>query len=138
MKEVFADTGYWIALVNPKDELHKAAAAASKKVAGCRVVTTEMVLTEFLNALGEWGEKFRHKAVQVVDHLIDDPNVIVVPQTSLQFRTALARFRERSDKDWSLTDCASFVEMENRSIGEALAHDRHYEQAGFTPLLRSG
>jgi uncharacterized protein len=137
MKEVFADTGYWIALVNPKDELRKVAAAASKRVTGCRVVTTEMVLTEFLNALGTWGEKFRHKAVQVVNRLIDDPNVVVVPQTSLQFRTALERFRERSDKDWSLTDCASFIEMENRGIGEALAHDRHYEQAGFTPLLRS-
>lgn len=137
MREVFADTGYWIALVNPRHDLHHAARAVSPTVAGCRVVTTEMVLAEFLNALGEWGEQFRRTAVQVVDALIENPNVVVVPQTSLQFRTALDRFRERSDKGWSLTDCASFLEMENRGIREALAHDHHYQQAGFTLLLRT-
>ncbi len=33
MKRVFADTSYWIALFNPRDELHGRAVAAARKVA---------------------------------------------------------------------------------------------------------
>ena len=40
------------------------------------------------------------------------------------------------DQHWSLTDCASFIVMEERGISEALAYDRDFEQAGFTALLR--
>ena len=43
----------------------------------------------------------------------------------------------RQDQSWSLTDCASFLVMEERGITEALAHDRDFEQAGFTALLRN-
>jgi predicted nucleic acid-binding protein len=42
----------------------------------------------------------------------------------------------RPDKGWSLTDCISFVVMEERGIHEALTGDHHYEQAGFTALLK--
>ena len=40
------------------------------------------------------------------------------------------------DQRWSLTDCSSFLLMEQRGISEALAYDRDFEQAGFIPLLR--
>ncbi|EKE25438.1 MAG: hypothetical protein ACD_5C00161G0004, partial [uncultured bacterium] len=45
-------------------------------------------------------------------------------------------YKRMADKDWSLTDCASFEIMKARGITEALAHDHHFEQAGFTALLR--
>ena len=64
------------------------------------------------------------------------PNVEVVPQTSIQFREVFALYAGRLDKAWSLTDCASFALMTERDISEALAHDHHFEQAGFTALLR--
>jgi hypothetical protein len=44
--------------------------------------------------------------------------------------------RERSDKDWSLTDCISFAVMEDEGIHEALTGDQHFEQAGFRALLK--
>ena len=59
-----------------------------------------------------------------------------MPQTAAQFRAAVERYTERPDQAWSLTDCASFIVMEERGITEALAHDRDFEQAGFTSLLR--
>ena len=66
-----------------------------------------------------------------------NPNVEVVPQTSLQFREAFDLYKNRADKEWSLTDCASFNLMKERGITEALALDVHFEQAGFVALLRS-
>ena len=54
-----------------------------------------------------------------------------------QFRAALTFYRERPDKSWSLVDCASFLIMNEKGIREALAHDHHFEQAGYVALLRA-
>jgi predicted nucleic acid-binding protein len=48
---------------------------------------------------------------------------------------AIRLFTERSDKDWSLTDCLSFIVMRRRNIREALTADRHFEQAGLRAVL---
>ena len=48
----------------------------------------------------------------------------------------LAIFAERQDKDWPLTDCISFVVMQEQGITEALTGDRHFEQAGFVAMLK--
>jgi predicted nucleic acid-binding protein len=60
----------------------------------------------------------------------------VVPASPALFAAALERIRARSDKDWGLTDCASFVAMEERGLSEALTPDDHFVQAGFRALLR--
>jgi predicted nucleic acid-binding protein len=62
--------------------------------------------------------------------------VEVIPQTSLQFTQAFGEYRRMADKEWSLTDCASFEIMRERGLTEALAHDQHFVQAGFVALLR--
>lgn len=75
-------------------------------------------------------------ASKAVKTLRSSPSVTVVPQTSDQFQRALARYEERIDKDWSLTDCASFLIMEAEGIEAVLTHDQHFAQAGFQALLR--
>jgi uncharacterized protein len=134
MKLVFADTGYWAALLHPRDGLHEAAKSASKSLGPVRIVTTEMVLAELLAALCKLPT--RSLVTRGVDSIRQNPNVEVVPQTSLQFAAAYERYRTFADKEWSLTDCASFELMASRGIHEALAHDQHFEQAGFIALLR--
>jgi len=134
MKTVFADTGYWVALLNPKDQWHGKAISTSKNLGKVRQLTTEMVLDELLAALSRLPE--RAVAIRGVDAIRTNPNVEVLPQTSIQFREAYGLYKQRADKEWSLTDCASFEIMKARGITEALAHDRHFEQAGFTALLR--
>jgi hypothetical protein len=44
-------------------------------------------------------------------------------------------FRERPDKEWSLTDCVSFIIMREQRIFQALAANEHFTQAGVIPLL---
>ena len=134
MKRVFADTSYWIALLNPRDELHHRAVAASQEFS--ELVTTEMVLVEFLNAFSDRGPHLRAAASRAVTVLRASVPVRVTPQTSEQFERALSRYNDRPDKNWSLTDCASFLVMEAESIEDALTHDQHFVQAGFHALLR--
>ena len=136
MPEVFADTGYWIALINERDQGHEKAVEVRTSLAEYRIVTTEMVLTELLNYASRRGEMMRDLAAGTATGLTQDDNTTVIPQTSSQFQTALARYRSRSDQNWSIVDCASFIVMEERGIQDALAFDRHFQQAGFTALLR--
>lgn len=138
MKRVFADAGYWIAILNPRDTLHLKALEVSRALRGVRVVTSEMVLAEVLNALASAGERLREVTCQTIDSLRANPNAEIVPCTSAAFREAMNRYRASTDKGWGVTDCNSFLIMEERGITEALAHDRHFQQAGFKALLREG
>ena len=136
MRTVFADSGYWIAMYSPPDELNLEARAVTAGLGPCRIVTSQMVLVEFLNHMSGRGQTLREKAMSAVTRLTDTPSVEIVPQTRDQFDEAAKLYLSRPDKGWSLTDCASFILMEQRNISEALAHDHDFEQAGFVALLR--
>lgn len=135
MKVVFADTGYWVAVLNPNDDWNARAIDVSRSLGKFRIVTTEMVLDELPAALSK--VPVRPMAIDGVQTIRANPNIEVVPQTSLQFGEAFEMYRRMNDKEWSLTDCASFELMKSRSIVDARAHDRHFAQAGFVALLRS-
>ena len=137
MRTLFADAGYWIALLHPGDRLHERARAVTAGLGPATIVTTQMALTEALNHLAGRGAERRGVAVRMVQELAARPDVDVIPQTDSQFRAAVERYAERPDQRWSLTDCASFLVMEDRGISEALAYDRDFEQAGFSALLRT-
>jgi predicted nucleic acid-binding protein len=135
MRQVFADTSYWIALVNPRDQIHAKAVSVTQQLSSVRILTGEMVLAELLNSFSDAGP-LRHAVGGMVQKLRGNPDVIIVPQTSEQFESALQRYQQAADKSWSLTDCASFQVMEAERIQAALTHDQHFAQAGFETLLR--
>lgn len=136
LEQIFVDTDFLVALLSKKDQLHKTAFDLASNPEYISRITTQMVLTEFLTTFGSQGMFFREKAVQYVDSIIEHPNYEVIPQTSSLFNKALNKYKNRLDKDWSLTDCASFVVMESQGITKALTHDHHFSQAGFSALMR--
>ena len=135
MRQVFADTGYWIALVNPRDQIHAKAVSVTQQLSPIRILTSEMVLVEVLNSFSDGGP-LRNTVASMVQRLRSSRDVLIVPQTSEQFESALLRYKQAADKSWSLTDCASFHVMETEQIQAALTHDQHFAQAGFETLLR--
>jgi predicted nucleic acid-binding protein len=137
MKKVFADADYLVALLNPMEQLNQKAKAVSRALGQSRMITSEMVLAEVLAFYAESGPSLRSAAVNVALKLANDPNTTVIPQTSIQFREAVSLYHQRTDKSWSLTDCASFIIMREEGATDALTHDHHFEQAGFKALLRS-
>jgi uncharacterized protein len=136
VRSIFADAGYWIALLNPRDALHMKARDMTTRLPPCTIVTSHMVLAELLTSFSAEVPRMRRAGAEWIDRLQSQPHVEIVPQTPRQFTDALELYRQRLDKDWSLTDCTSFQIMWDRGITQALAHDRHFEQAGFIALLR--
>ena len=131
----FLDTAYINALINTRDQWHAVAARWERGLARQRrrLITTEFVLTEIADSLA--AVRFRDHAVRAIGALQTSDLVEIVPATSALFAAGLDRFRHRTDKDWGLTDCMSFVVMEERSLVEALTTDEHFRQAGFRALL---
>lgn len=136
MPEVFADTFYWIALLNPADKWHQEAISLSQTNPELSLVTTEAVLTEMLNYFSAAGERMRKAAAALCDHAMTRSGTIVLPQTRESFSSGLDLYRGRPDKGYSLTDCISMIEMRERNIGDVLTHDRHFAQEGFNVLFR--
>jgi len=56
MRRIFADTFYWIASLNPRDQAHARAVSLSKTLQPAQIITTDEVLTEFLNYFAEYGD----------------------------------------------------------------------------------
>lgn len=137
MKRLFADTVYWIALTNSFDQYHAKAVEVSSALGNCRLFTTEAVLTEFLNALADKGPLVRAAAVEMVEAIMKNSQVTVIPQSWRTFSRSLAFYKARPDKGYSLTDCSSMLLMRERRLSEALTADRHFEQEGFAALLRT-
>jgi predicted nucleic acid-binding protein len=134
--EVFLDSAYVIALAHPTDAHHAQAMAVSRQLieSRTRIVTTRAVLLEIGNALSKL--KVREAAFRVISHLQNSPLVEIVPVTEELAGTGWNLFCRRPDKDWSWTDCISFVVMGERGLKQALTSDAHFEQAGFVALLR--
>lgn len=134
--EVFLDTAYAIALSSPTDLFHQRAVqlADELKSAATRLITTRAILLEIGNALSK--QRYRRAAVMLLDSLETDPRVEIITLSEQLYARASRLYRDRPDKEWALTDCVSFIVMEDRGIDEALTTDEHFQQAGFQALMR--
>lgn len=136
MKKIFADACYWIALANPRDELHDKTKMLSTSLGEFRIITTEETLNEFLTHYSKSGPEMRTKACRMVRKILDNANIDVIKQTHNSFLQGLQFYEDRPDKHYSLTDCISMVIMETEGLTEVLTNDHHFEQAGFTILIK--
>jgi predicted nucleic acid-binding protein len=137
VKQVFADTNYWVALLLPSDFLHSVAEGWADALSpSTRIITSDLVLIEFLNYVSGMGSPVREKAARIWESLFTSTRVDVVEVTRSVMVDAVMLYQQASDKNWSITDCASFVLMRQNNISDALTYDHHFEQAGFRALLR--
>jgi predicted nucleic acid-binding protein len=133
MKVLFADTSFYVAIFNPQDALHARAKALAAAHQG-GVITTEFVLVEVGNFFCRGNGRAVFKTM--IENLRAAEDIEICPASAKLFDDGLVLFDSRPDKEWSLTDCVSFVVMRQRAITEALSADHHFEQAGFTALLK--
>ena len=86
MKKVFADTSYWVAIVNLHNQHHAKAKEASISQRHHLQVTSEMVLTQFDAFFSVQGACLRQAVAELSRSIRASPNVRVVPQTSCNFK----------------------------------------------------
>lgn len=131
MTAVFADSYYFFAILNPKDAAHSAAVEFSQNETRS-LVTTTAVLTEVADGLA----RTRHRSAfsRLLSELDSDPRNSVVHSSTELFNRRAELYDRMRDKDWSLTDCISFVVMRDHGIVEAWTGDKHFRQAEFDPL----
>ncbi len=134
MKRVFADAWFYIALLDADDQGHGRAAAWSRDFEG-KIITTRWVLVEAANSLA--APALRKAMAAFLARIESDSDVRIASDSDGLFPRGLALYAARPDKEWSLTDCISFVAMADEGLTEALTDDHHFEQAGFTALLMS-
>jgi uncharacterized protein len=128
MTRAFADTVYWVARINPRDQWH----ATYRAVVVADLVTSDEVLDEVLAHFSGHGPAMRARAVAIVRHVLAHPDIEVIPQSRDSFLDALALYEARPDKGYSLTDCSSMATMRARGIAEVLTRDAHFARESFT------
>jgi predicted nucleic acid-binding protein len=136
MRRFFADTFYWIALSNRRDQWHARVRAFNRTLRTYHLYTTDEVLTEFLAFCSEGSPHTREQAARFARTILADPQVTVAPQTHASFLDGLALYESRLDKQYSLTDCISMQVMRREGLTDVLSNDRHFEQEGFQILFR--
>jgi predicted nucleic acid-binding protein len=133
MSHVFADAFYYFEILNPNDAAHDRVLAYAT-THDDPVVTTAWVLTELADGLAATGH--RRAFSRLVARIQAEAHNEVVPATETLMARGVHLYDSRPDKKWSLTDCISFVVMQDRGITHALTGDHHFDQAGFTALLK--
>jgi len=133
MKPVFADSYYFIAFLNPNDLGHERAVRWTASTSR-PIVTTDFVLTEVADGMARLDRRrhFERYYRLVIKH----PGIQIIPVSPELHKRGMKMYLDHMDKEWTLTDCTSFVVMRDMKLAEALTEDRHFEQAGMIPLLR--
>lgn len=135
MNKFFLDASYAIALSAVTDQYHKKAEILARQIEtdAIQMITTRAVILEIGNALAKLP--YRAAAIELLDSLEEDPNVKIIALSEELYNRAMELYNKRPDKEWGLTDCVSFVVMQDYGITEALTTDEHFKQAGFRALL---
>jgi predicted nucleic acid-binding protein len=132
---VFLDTSGLFAFLVKKDERHKKASMIVRQIleAGGRFVTTDYVIDETATLLKARG--YDHAIANLFEGITSSKACRLEWMDHDQFDKTKALFLKYCDHSWSFTDCLSFIALRRIGLKEALTHDEHFREAGFTPLL---
>ncbi len=132
-ERLFLDTAFIQALLNSYDEYHQQAKQLFPRVrSAAEVWLTEAILIEVGNALSRLN---RNGAVQFIQQSYRTDNIRVVSVDTALLMQAMDLYQARPDKNWGLTDCISFIVMQQQDLADAVTSDRHFLQAGFRILM---
>jgi uncharacterized protein len=130
---LFLDTAFIQALLNPRDDYHNQAKELFPRIrAATEVWITEAIFVEVGNALSALN---RNGAVQFIQQCYRTDNIKIISVDTELLMQALMLYESRTDKDWGLTDCISFVVMQQNNLTDAVTGDRHFVQSGFRALM---
>ncbi len=128
---LFVDTSGWTALFNPRDQYYPQVRGTMQEIIGQsnRLITTDYVLDETITNL---VTAVNHAAAEkFAVWVLEQKHIQVIRIDEDLWDEALALFRKYDDKDFSFTDCTSFVVMQRLKLTDAFGFDHHFEQMKF-------
>ena len=129
---VFVDTSALYAFINSRDPDHKEVKSYLEKYNG-QLLTTNFIFDEILTlVMARMGHK---KAILTGKTLLNPKVFVMVKIRAADEINAWELFINRPDKQYSFTDCTSFVIMKKLGIEKSLAIDSHFEQEGFESVI---
>ena len=134
MKALFVDTAGWIACADAADPAHGRSRAARDAAleAGQLLVTTDFVVDETLTLI---RLRLGLAAAEAWWQQIDRSSRLRWERVdSERFEKACQLFFQYRDKDFSFTDCTSFITMRELKLTHAITTGRHFRQIGFQVL----
>jgi predicted nucleic acid-binding protein len=136
MKFVFVDTAALIAIGDKRDRFHYQALMIRDNLRRSKInfVTTDAVLLELAGYFSQ--SKNRQIAVSLTDAISKSDKWKRIALDDSLMKRGFDHYRKMSDKDWSLADCIGIIIAEDYGITDIFTSDHHFEQAGFTILLK--
>jgi uncharacterized protein len=133
-ERLLLDATFVAGYLNPRDQYHAKALICMPRVrAASEVVITEAVLIDIGNLLHP--PQHRSRAAEFIETCYRTSNITVVPVETSLLRRAITFYRQHSDKGWGLTDCISFIVMNDGGLTDAVTADGDFRQAGYRALM---
>ena len=135
MKNIyFLDTSYILALEIKNEDAHQQVLQNWASLANSKpfLITTTYIFDEVVTFFN--SRNLHYKAVEVGNRLLQSPDIELIEVDRYLFNQGWQFFQKYKDKSYSLTDCLSFIVMQEREIVTALTLDNHFHQAGFQIL----
>ena len=135
---MFIDTSGWANLYIPSETYHLLTAKIfqESRQQQQQLFTSSYVVSELITLLDSPLRTSRNRLFSIINSIKTAPFVHIMHITPEIDNAAWELCQKRPDKPWSLVDCSSFIIMQQLNIQTALTTDRHFEQAGFTRLLK--
>ena len=129
---IFVDTSAWYALSSVRDVYH---VQANRLLAAIQeqLVTSDYVIDETLTLFRSRGESLH--ALAFGTEVIEGSFAEIVTIDHQDFVLDWEIFQRFNDKEWSFTDCTSYIVMERLGIQRAFAFDDHFRQFGTVAVL---
>ena len=131
MRRLFLDTSAWVSILDTSDDCHQKASRfwSGLKNTPVKVVTSDYVLDESYTRL---RLSLGLRAAIALHEIVQQSNAITVAEVGKDVRQeAWEVFVRYADKEWSFTDCSSFVLMLRLGLTEAFTFDEHFRQMGY-------
>ena len=130
MSQAFADTVYWVARINPRDQWH----VTFQAVENLWLLTTDEVLDEVLAHFSAFGPAMRSCAAAIIRRILVHPDIEVVPQSRQSFLERLGPLRSPSGQELQPHRLLLDGDHAAQGISQVLTRDAHFAQEGFALL----
>lgn len=130
--KLFVDTSAWLALNDKNDQYHSNSLVKSLEIKKKRfeLVTSEYILDESITII---RYRVSHRAAVIFGDSLFNSNIVKIINVSNEDRlNAWELFKKYEDKEFSFTDCTSFILIENCGIQQAFTFDMHFKHMGIS------